>query len=52
MAKIDQYRRLIQDILQEHSEFKSSNEDVEAQLIFEIHYGAGNWLSAACVTYS
>lgn len=35
MAKIDQYRRLIQDILKEHSEFKSSNEDVEAQLIFD-----------------
>jgi hypothetical protein len=35
MAKIDEYRQLIQDILAEHSEFKSINEEVEAQLIFD-----------------
>jgi hypothetical protein len=34
-SKVDDYRRLVQNILTEHSQFKASNEDVEAQTIFD-----------------
>ena len=36
MAKIDQYRQLVQQILQEYSEIKSSDEAVEAEVIFDL----------------
>lgn len=35
MAKVDQYRQLIQNLLIKYSEIKSINEDVEAQIIFD-----------------
>lgn len=35
MAKVDQYRELIQNLLTKYSEIKSINEDVEAQIIFD-----------------
>lgn len=35
MAKLDQYRQLIQNLLKEYSEIQSIDEDVEAQIIFD-----------------
>jgi XisI protein len=35
MAKVEQYRQLIQELLQGYSELKSSNEEVEAEAIFD-----------------
>jgi hypothetical protein len=35
MAKVEQYRQLIQELLQAHSEIKAINEEVEAELIFD-----------------
>jgi hypothetical protein len=35
MAKVEQYRQLVQELLQAYSEIKSSNEDVEAEAIFD-----------------
>lgn len=35
MAKVEQYRKLIQELLQGYSEIKSSNEEVEAEVIFD-----------------
>jgi len=35
MATIDEYREMIQMVLQSYSEIRGSNEDVEAQLIFD-----------------
>lgn len=50
MEKLDKYRQIIQDILQEHSAIKSINEDVEPQIVFDternhyqlIHVGWSN----------
>ncbi|MCJ8280911.1 MAG: XisI protein [Rivularia sp. ALOHA_DT_140] len=41
MEKIEKYRQIIQNILQEHGSYKSINEDVEPQIVFDIernHY--------------
>lgn len=35
MAKVEQYRQLIQELLLAYSEIKASNEEVEAELIFD-----------------
>ncbi len=35
MAKLAQYRQFIQNLLQEYSEIKASNEEVEAELVFD-----------------
>jgi hypothetical protein len=35
MAKVEQYRQLIQELLQAYSEIKGSNEEVEAELVFD-----------------
>jgi XisI protein len=35
MAKVEQYRQIIQKILQAYSEIKASNEEVEAEVIFD-----------------
>ncbi|MBF2015967.1 MAG: XisI protein [Rivularia sp. T60_A2020_040] len=50
MEKLDKYRQIIQDILREHGAIKSSNEDVEPQIVFDternhyqlIHVGWSN----------
>lgn len=34
MAKVEQYRQIIQELLQAYSQIKSSNEEVEAEVIF------------------
>ena len=36
MAKTDEYRQIIRDILTEYSQIKSANEEVEAELIFDL----------------
>ncbi len=36
MAKVDEYRQLVQGILTEYSEIKAANEEVEAELIFDL----------------
>ncbi len=36
MAKIDEYRQIVQDILTEYSQIKAANEEVEAELIFDL----------------
>jgi XisI protein len=36
MANVDKYRHLIQDILTEYSEIKAANEEVEAELVFDL----------------
>jgi hypothetical protein len=41
MEKVEQYRQLIQELLQTYSNIKASNEEVEAEAIFDIerdHY--------------
>jgi hypothetical protein len=35
MAKVEQYRQIIQELLQAYSQIKSSNEEVEAEVIFD-----------------
>ncbi|MBN3896445.1 MAG: XisI protein [Nostoc sp. NOS(2021)] len=35
MAKVEQYRQLIQELLLAYSEIKASNEEVEAEVIFD-----------------
>lgn len=35
MAKLEQYRQAIQEVLQPYSEIKSSQEEVESELIFD-----------------
>ncbi|WP_416209751.1 element excision factor XisI family protein [Nostoc sp. LEGE 06077] len=35
MANVELYRQLIQELLQAYSEIKSSNEEVEAEVIFD-----------------
>jgi XisI protein len=35
MAKLDQYRQIIQTLLTDYSQVRSANEDVEAQTIFD-----------------
>jgi hypothetical protein len=35
MAKVEQYRQLIQELLQAYSEIRGSNEEVEAELVFD-----------------
>lgn len=35
MAKIEQHRQLIQELLLAYSEIKASNEEVEAEVIFD-----------------
>ncbi|MFN6539299.1 MAG: element excision factor XisI family protein [Nostoc sp. EkiNYC01] len=35
MAKVEQYRQIIQELLEGYSQIKSSNEEVEAELIFD-----------------
>jgi XisI protein len=35
MAKVEQYRQLIQELLQAYSEIKGSNDEVEAELVFD-----------------
>jgi hypothetical protein len=35
MAKVEEYRQLIQEILLAYSEIKASNEEVEAEVIGE-----------------
>jgi XisI protein len=35
MAKVEEYRQLIQEILLAYSEIKASNEEVEAEVIFD-----------------
>lgn len=50
MEKIENYRQIIQDILREHASYKSINEDVEPQIVFDternhyqlIHVGWSN----------
>lgn len=50
MEKIKKYRQIIQDILLEHASYKSINEDVEPQIVFDrernhyqlIHVGWSN----------
>jgi hypothetical protein len=36
MAKIDDYRQIVRDILTEYSQIKAANEEVEAELIFDL----------------
>jgi hypothetical protein len=36
MAKVDEYRQIVQDILTEYSQIKAANEEVEAELIFDL----------------
>jgi hypothetical protein len=36
MAKIDYYRQTVRDILTEYSQIESANEEVEAELIFDL----------------
>jgi XisI protein len=36
MAKVDEYRQIVRDILTEYSQIKAANEDVEAELIFDL----------------
>jgi hypothetical protein len=36
MATLDHYRQLIQELLQTYSEMRSSNEDVEAEAVFDL----------------
>jgi hypothetical protein len=36
MAKVEQYRQIIQDLLQAYSNIKANNEEVEAEAIFDI----------------
>jgi XisI protein len=38
MAKLDEYRQHIQEILTAYSEIRSANEEVEAQTIFDIQH--------------
>ncbi|KKD36221.1 MAG: XisI protein [Limnoraphis robusta] len=35
MEKVEQYRQLVQELLQAYSEIKASNEEVEAEIIFD-----------------
>ncbi|MDZ8189842.1 MAG: XisI protein [Nostoc sp. ChiSLP02] len=35
MAKVEQYRKIIQELLEAYSQIKSSNEEVEAEVIFD-----------------
>ncbi|WP_416212668.1 element excision factor XisI family protein [Nostoc sp. DedQUE04] len=35
MAKVEEYRQLIQELLLAYSEIKASNEEVEAEVIFD-----------------
>ncbi len=35
MAKVEQYRQIIKELLQAYSEIKASNEEVEAEVIFD-----------------
>ncbi|WP_442941184.1 element excision factor XisI family protein [Nostoc sp.] len=35
MVKVEQYRQLIQELLLAYSEIKASNEEVEAEVIFD-----------------
>lgn len=35
MAKVEKYRQIIQELLQAYSKIKSSNEEVEAETIFD-----------------
>jgi XisI protein len=36
MAKIDDYRQIVRNILTEYSQIKAANEEVEAELIFDL----------------
>jgi hypothetical protein len=36
MAKVDEYRKLIQELLIAYSEIKSSNEEVEPEIVFDL----------------
>jgi XisI protein len=36
MAKINEYRQIVRDILTEYSQIKAANEEVEAELIFDL----------------
>jgi XisI protein len=36
MASINEYRHLVQDLLTEYSEIKATNEEVEAELVFDL----------------
>jgi hypothetical protein len=36
MAKIDEYRQIVRDILTEFSQIKAANEEVEPELIFDL----------------
>jgi XisI protein len=36
MAKVEQYRQIIQDLLQAYSNIKANNEEVEAEAIFDV----------------
>jgi hypothetical protein len=36
MEKLTHYRQLIQELLQTYSEMRSSNEDVEAEAVFDL----------------
>lgn len=35
MGKIEKYRQIVQELLQEYSNIKASNEEVEAEVIFD-----------------
>lgn len=36
MAKVDNYRQTVRDIITEYSQIKAANEEVEAELIFDL----------------
>ena len=36
MANVEQYRQLVQELLQAYSDIKASNEEVEAEAIFDV----------------
>lgn len=40
MADVEKYRQFIQEILTDHSQYKALNEEVKAQLIFDLERGA------------
>ena len=50
MEKLEEYRQIVQDILLEHASYKSINEDVDPQIVFDternhyqlIHVGLSN----------
>jgi hypothetical protein len=60
MAKIEEYRQIVQDILTEYSQIKAANEEVDAELIFDlardryqlVHVGwSRKWRIYGCVVH-